>query len=87
MSRFYILIGGFLIGVGLSGLVSYSASIFPNLRAWGFWMSVIVALVLIVAALVDDFACQFLGLTYQAYVSLLIAIATTLIIGGVIQWF
>lgn len=87
MGRIYILVGGFLIGVSLAGFVSYSSSIFLFLRGWGFSLSIVAALVLIVAALLDDFICEFLRLSYPAYLSLLVGITITLIIGGMIQWF
>jgi hypothetical protein len=86
MQRVYILCGGFLIGVSLAGFVSYSASVFLFLRGWGFSLAIVAALVLIVAALLDDFICEFLRLSYPAYLSLLIAVTVTLIIGGMIQW-
>ena len=86
MSQLYLLSGAFLTGVSLAGLISFSARAFPALRGWGFWMVVVIAIAFFLAAILDDYLCKFLGISYQAYVSMLAAIAAVIFVGGLIQW-
>jgi hypothetical protein len=82
----YLLLGYFLSGVGVAGFISYSAATFPALRGWAFWLVICISIIFVVAGLLDDFACQFLEISYQNYLAILIGIAAILLIGGVIQW-
>jgi uncharacterized membrane protein len=86
MGKFFNLIGCFIIGVSIVGLFSYTAYAFETLRMYSFWLSVVAAILIAVAALADDFLCGVLGVTYQEYLGLLISVIAILLIGGVIQW-
>jgi hypothetical protein len=86
IERCLFLGGCFLIGVGLTGFVSYTTLIFPELRFWGVWMLILISGVLAVACLTDDYICQYLEMPYQQFIALLIGIILTLILGGFIQW-
>lgn len=85
MSKGFQLIGYFLVGVSVTGIFSYSAKAFSNLQPYGFWVSVAVSLLLIVAGVCDDYFASVLGLSYQSYIGALISVIAVLIIGGVIQ--
>ena len=86
MSRFYTILGCFLIGVGVVGTVSYSASIFPQLRSWAFWMSILVAISFVIAAITDEFIVQYFEIPYKQFIFGLVGLLATVIIGGLIQW-
>lgn len=86
MSRIYILSGYFLVGVSIVGLFSFSASIFPNFRAYGFWLAVVIALILTALGLCDDYFAEVLGMSEYQYVGFLVSITLVLIVGGIIQW-
>lgn len=86
MAKVLGLIGCFLLGVNVVGLVSYTARIFPNLRPWAFWLAMCAAALFFTAAILDDYACKFFGVSQQAYVAILVTIALVLILGGSVQW-
>lgn len=87
VSKFYCLIGSFLTGVALSGLISYSAYTFPLLRKWAFCLVLILAVIFVIAGILDEQLALWLGISsHRAYLALLIGIFAVLLIGGVIQW-
>lgn len=86
MSKVCGLIGCFLLGVNTVGLVSYTARVFPNLRPWAFWLAMCAAAVFFTAAILDDYACKFFGISQQAYVAIVVSIALVLVLGGSVQW-
>ena len=86
MSKAYVLLGYFLIGVSVVGLFSYSAYAFPRLQYYGFWLSIITSLLLVIAGVADDFFASVLGLSYQQYIGALISAIALLIVGSLIQW-
>lgn len=86
MGKVYILLGYFLLGVALAGFVSYSAYLFPSLRAWGIALIIVSIIVFISISILDDFISSYIGIPYHVYVGVLIFAAMILIVGGVIQW-
>ncbi len=84
--RSYLLLGYFLSGVGVAGVISYSAATFPALRGWAFWLVVTTSILFGFAVACDDWACRYLEIDYQTYIALLIGIAAILLVGGLIQW-
>lgn len=86
IARLYCLAASFLIGVSLSGIISYSAYTFPYLRKWAFSMLLIYIAVLMISCILDEQAANWLGLPYRAYIALLVSLSFCLLIGGIIQW-
>ncbi len=86
MSKLFILTGYFILGISVVGLFSFTASIFPNFRAYGFWMAVVVALIIAVLGLCDDYFAELFGMNQQQYIGFMASVALVLIVGGIIQW-
>ncbi len=86
MNRFLFLAGCFLIGVAISGIVSYSASILPSLRLWSFWLLIVVFCIYAIAMICDDYLCQYFEIPRQQFIALIIGSFLMLLIGGLIQW-
>jgi hypothetical protein len=86
MNKVYMAAGTFFICAGGAGLVSYSAFVFPQVRYWAFWILVTVLSAFVVAAILDEYACQWLGIEYRAYLSLLVGVGISFLLGGLIQW-
>jgi hypothetical protein len=86
IAKFYCLLGSFLLGVALSGLVSYSAYTFPLLRKWAFCLLLIITISFVIAGIVDEQLALWLGVSYRAYIALMIGLFVTFLIGGLIQW-
>ncbi len=86
MAKAYVLSGYFLLGVSCTGLFSFTAYAFPQLRAYGLWLIIVASLLFIAAALADDFLTALLGLNYQEFLGAMITAIALLFIGILIQW-
>lgn len=86
IARLYCLASSFLIGVSLSGIISYSAYTFPSLRKWAFSVLLIYTAALMISCILDEQAANWLGLPYRAYLAVIISLTCCLLIGGIIQW-
>jgi hypothetical protein len=86
MSKAYVLAGYFLLGVSLVGFFSYTALAFPKFQYYGFWISIVVSIMFVIAGVADDFFSQVLQVTYQQYIGGLITAIALIIVGGLIQW-
>lgn len=86
MTKVLSLIGCFLLGVNAVGLISFTARIFPNLRPWAFWLAMCAAALFFTAAVLDDYACKFFGISQQAYIAILVVLAVVVVLGGSAQW-
>ena len=86
IGRAFVLIGYFMIGVSIVGLFSLSAYAFPAMRAYGFWLSVVAGLIVILLASCDDYFSDALEMSQLQYVALLVSIVLILLIGGTSQW-
>ncbi len=86
MGKAYTMIGHFLIGVSCVGLFSFTAYAVPQFQYYGFWLTVIVSILFIIAGVADEFFANAMGLSYQQYIGLLITAIAVILIGGLIQW-
>lgn len=86
ISKIYGFLGSFLIGVGCSGLISYTAYTFPQARRWAFSLLIITAFFFLLAGIVDEQVAAWLGIPYRAYLACIISLFLILTIGGLIQW-
>ncbi|HEY9692220.1 MAG TPA: hypothetical protein V6D15_08455 [Oculatellaceae cyanobacterium] len=86
MGKFYTFIGYFLIGVSSVGLFSYTAFAVPQFQYYGFWLTVIVSILFIIAGVADEFFASAMGLSYQQYIGALISAIAVIIIASLIQW-
>ena len=80
------MIGYFLIGVSCTGLFSYTAYAFPQFQYYGFWLTVIVSILFVIAGVADEFFASAMGLSYQQYIGALISAIAVIIIASLIQW-
>lgn len=86
MGKVYSFIGCFLIGVSCVGLFSFTAYAVPQFQYYGFWLSVIVSILFVIAGICDEFFASAMGLSYQQYIGLVITAIAVILIGGLIQW-
>ena len=87
MARIYQLLAYFLVGVGLSGLLSYTIRISEKLHKAGLSLIVLIILTLILLILLDDAIKTHLQTSYYTYILYVVGFALVILAGGVIQWF
>ncbi|MGB3206457.1 MAG: hypothetical protein WBB28_15835 [Crinalium sp.] len=86
MGKVYSFVGCFLIGVSSVGLFSFTSYAIPQFQYYGFWLTVIVSILFIIAGVCDEFFASAMGLTYQQYIGALITAIAVTLIGGILQW-
>lgn len=87
MARIYQLLAYFLVGVGISGLLSYTIRITEKLHKAGLSLIVLIFLALIILILLDDAIKMHLQTNYYTYILYVAGFALVVLVGGVIQWF
>ncbi len=86
MGKAYVMAGYFLLGVSCVGLFSFTAYAVPQFQYYGFWLTVIVSILFVIAGVCDEFFASAMGLSYQEYIGLLITAIAVILIGGILQW-
>lgn len=87
MAKIYSLLAYFLIGVGTTGLLSYTIRITDKLHKAGMALIVLIFLTLIILIVLDDAIKTHLNTSYYTYILYVVGFALILLAGGVIQWF
>lgn len=87
MAKIYSLLAYFLVGVGLSGLLSYTIRITDKLHKAGLSLIVLIIVTLLLLILLDDAIKTHLQTNYYTYILYVVGFALVLLAGGVIQWF
>ena len=85
MEKIYKSIGFFLIGLSISGCLSYTAYTFQILRFWGLSLIGIITIIFIILFIIDDYAIEYFSISRLQYLGLLICIAFMIFIGITIQ--
>ncbi|MBW4644777.1 MAG: hypothetical protein KME23_17740 [Goleter apudmare HA4340-LM2] len=86
MARAIHLGAWFLTGCIASSFVAWLGAIHPALLRVMWVIYIVAAAALVLALVTDDAVRVFLKLGEQDYYALLIAIASAIILGGILQW-
>jgi hypothetical protein len=65
---------------------TYTAYAIPQFQYYGFWLTVVVSILFVVAGVADEFFASAMGLSYQQYIGSLISAIAIILIGGLIAW-
>lgn len=86
MTKIYELLALFLLGVGMTGSLSYIIRITEKLHKAGLALLILLFIILVLLIILDDAVKNHLKTNYYTYILYVVGFALIILAGGVIQW-
>lgn len=86
MTKIYEFLALFLLGVGVTGSLSFLIRITEKLHRAGIAMVILLFIILVLLIVLDDAIKNHLNTNYYTYILYVVAFALIILAGSVIQW-